>query len=92
MAISAMAAQSELRERIGQNIVLARALVDPPMSQNDLIRAIERLVEKGERPFTRSMLSQWENGHVRPNDLALSRIGLATGRSLGWFYEPHNDE
>jgi transcriptional regulator with XRE-family HTH domain len=72
----------ELRRVIGANVRLARR--GAGMSQEDLIEAVDGL-------FVRQQLSTWENGHKQPRETTLARIGSVTGRSLAWFYEPHDD-
>ena len=88
----AVSSDDDVRVLIGQNIVLSRRKVEPPLSQGDVLRAQLSLLDEGERPFVRQELSAWENGHKRPSDARLRLIGLITGRSLGWFYESHDDE
>jgi transcriptional regulator with XRE-family HTH domain len=70
---------------IGRNIKLARALAG--MTQIDVVEA--QSLAEGERAFEAKDLSWWENGHRRPREATLARIGGIVGQDLSWFYVPH---
>lgn len=91
------AVRNPLTVRIGRNIVRARGLAG--MTQHAVVRAQEDIVERDsktgkslERLFLATELSGWENGHRRPSDPYLIRIGRITGQPLSFFFESPDDQ
>ena len=66
---------------VGRNIVLARRL-DGDISQPVLAKRLG---------IDRRQLSEWERGIWEPSPRNLRKIALATGRSMEFFYERHDE-
>lgn len=64
---------------IGHNIVLARTHLG--ISQGELARRLG---------IDRRQLSEWERGVWEPTTRNLRRIGVALGRPVEWFLDPHD--
>lgn len=71
----------ELNATIAANIVLARKLAND-MSQAEL-SALTGIDVK--------QISRYENGRRVPLPQRLIEIAAATGQTVGWFWDPHDD-
>jgi hypothetical protein len=84
------ASREEKTALIGRNLKLARKLAGG-MTQLAVVEAQAEVVEPADRLFKPTELSGWENGHRRPSDHYIERIGLITGQTFDWFFASHDD-
>jgi transcriptional regulator with XRE-family HTH domain len=71
---------TDTRENIRRNLIAARHAAG--LSQKALAEAVGA---------HRTQVVEWEAGRYRVSNTYLDRIAEATGRTPGWFLDPHED-